>query len=378
MNSFNRKLKIDDPLFKCKWFKSSIPKKEDIIYGHIDNIGTAQVDITILNYNNIKGIIAFNDLSSKKVRNIHTLIKVGDIKPFIVIDIIEKEDCAIIVLSFKNVNDCGKKITYLENYCLILDILLRWFKNIHKSSVDADGNFSYNKDDWTKFMNLTLWSYSYSKIYNKFLDIKIQKLSIANVFKKLYLDIKDNNFSINNNLLTLDDFYNINKLINTFIKYDININITINLKCWAVKSLDKIKDIFRIISTIPTDHYNSEFTFNSFMINSPNYDFTIKSSNKILMDQLYKNDLIEDKIEESDDDSDDESDDDVDKTVDETINETVDETESNDLTESEHLDRSDEIVEQTNYLPLDEQINIILNKFNDIEFSIKISREDKF
>lgn len=451
--NFNKNINANEPLFNYQWFKSKSPKKGDIIIGFVDSIGTSQVDITILNYNKVKGIIAFNELSSKKVRSIRTLFKEGDVKPFIVTNVSAKEDMVYIDLSFKNINDYAEEIAALEKYHLILLVMFKWFKDQQKSmyfgkskksnissllsqstndinaiqsinelnksislsnivltnnesssdlinqycdidqttginidtmcettcdnacettydtsieSISPQKPFKidYLYDDWNNLMELTIWSYSYSKIYKKFLDIKTKQLSIETVFSNLFSRL-DGQLFIGEKCVTKQNLTELNDLIDKFISYEITINITVNLTCWGIKSLDKIKNIVQNISTIPETYYRSEFEFSNITINSPKYEFSIKSSDKLLMDHLFKQNTDENAKLDNDSESDSESDSDND----EVLNENENENESNIVVD---------VNVDTKYLSLIDQFNKILSSIKDINYSIEIKREDKF
>ena len=439
--NFKRIIKVNDPIFDLQWFKTNIPQKEEIIFGFVDNIGTSQVDITILNYNGIKGIIAFNQLSSKKIRSIRSLFKEGDIKPFIVTDVIVKGDDINVDLSFKNINDYGDEIATIEKYYLLILIMFRWFKDIYREQffinslsskisdndqldnqqldnkllsqnvesihdmkgLDRSISFSniidtnklnvetndldleqycnieeneqnddtsnqtnqpdqpnqqnespisnitripFSKTEWNELMELTLWSCPLTEIYDKFLSIKTQKISFKNAFPELFEKI-GNSYVVRNKTLTFQDITRLELLIEKFISYEITVNVTLNLTCWSIRSLDKIKQIVGQINTIPDTYYDSQISFNSVMINAPNYEWIIKSSNKFVIDQLYQN----------------KKEDEVDGEINNEKN--VSTYEENDL------------VEPTKYISLNDAFDSILKQFTDIKYEIVIQREDK-
>lgn len=442
--NFNRITKVNDPIFNLQWFKTNVPQKEEIIFGYVDNIGTSQVDVTILNYGSIKGIIAFNQLSSKKVRSIRTLFKEGDIKPFIVTDVIVKDDVVTADLSFKNINDYADEIAIIEKYYLLVFIMFRWFKDIYreqffissplskvesgiiedqtllnqqnaesihdmrgldrsislsniidtnKFSIDTDdlnldqycniedndqdnvqnqlaqsvqsaqstplnqniAKIPFSKNEWNELMELTLWSYSFSNIYNVFLLIKTKKASFKDVFSDFYNKVSNGLYIVRNKTLTIQDIKRLELLIEKFISYNITINITLNLTCWAIKSLDKIKQIVHSINAIPDSYYESQISFESMMINSPKYEWTIKSSNKLVIDQLYQNENLDNA--------------DIDADANDYAND--DDIEANNLN-NKIIASSDK-----KYILLKEAFDDVLKEFDDIKYNIIIQREDK-
>jgi hypothetical protein len=75
-------------------------------------------------------------------------------------------------------------------------------------------------------------------------------------------------------------------LIDNYINYDIIIKLNLKLTSWGYKSLQTIKYILNKIKLIPDD-YKTRFSYNSIILNSPSYEFVIKSTNKALMDEIY-------------------------------------------------------------------------------------------
>ena len=87
--------------------------------------------------------------------------------------------------------------------------------------------------------------------------------------------------------ISIDDLDIFSNLIDKFINYDIFLKLNIKLTSWSINSLKVISNILSEIQSTPTKYYNSNFTYNSIVINSPSYEFVIKSTNKALMDQIY-------------------------------------------------------------------------------------------
>lgn len=439
--NFKRLPKANDHIFNLQWSKTNIPRKEEIIFGYVDNIGTSQVDITILNYSGIKGIIAFSQLSSKKVRSIRALFKEGDIKPFIVKDVIVKDIMIAVDLSFKNISDYADEIAITEKYYLLMLIMSRWFKDIYReqfyispslsksendtiddqkiltqlqhhnhqhqyqpnaesfhdikdldrsisfsSIIDANklntdtdnlnleqycdiedsshnespnstqniAKIEFSKNEWNELMELTLWSYPFSKIYEKFLLIKTKKISFIDAFPKFYTKVTNGLYFVSNRYLTIQDIKHLELSIEKFISYNINVNITVNLTCWAIKSLDKIKEIIHSINTIPDTYYESQISFESMMINSPKYEWTIKSSNRLIIDQLYQNENIDNGDQNTPDDTDD-----------------------TDNTDDPSKIHNHSTTSEKKYISLKEVFDTVLKQFSDIKYDVVIQREDK-
>jgi hypothetical protein len=155
-------------------------------------------------------------------------------------------------------------------------------------------------------MNLSLWTYPVGDIYDIFMDIKMKNKTICEAFPELISEIQKDNLTseiddeecleitlkdigLNNDLSVMDVISSTSLigLIDKYINYDINIKINLKLTCWSIGSLDTIKNIISDIASIPKNYYDSQFSFASTIINSPSYEFVIKSTNKAIMDKIY-------------------------------------------------------------------------------------------
>ena len=379
MNSF--KIKFNDKLFNLPWYKEIIPKNDTIIIGRVFKIDDYGVSIKILNYNKIEGYIAVNELSRKKIKTIRSIMKIGDIKPLLVINSDIKNDNIYIDLSNKQMINMEDEIDKLEKYYRLINIIHTWMKYIYKSHYfkgkyisdfnesinmmiekeeviqiskinssdtlndndndddndDNDDNndnnekidikedridsIPYNIDDWKNICNLTLWKFSMSDIYDEFLNIKMKKKDFNDVFPELIELIKENKLETKM-LINTEDIDKLIYLIDKFINYDIIIKIQIKLTCWKKNSLETIRSIIKKINKLPEEYYDGLFNFYSIILNSPMYEFNIKSTNKYLMDKMFPEGI---SIEDSE---------------------------------------------------LGEKLGIILNEFDDIEYEVEIERKD--
>lgn len=327
MSSF--KIRFNDKLFNLPWYKNIIPKKDTIIIGRVDKIDDYGVSIKILNYNKIEGYIAINELSRKKIRTIRSIMKIGDIRPLLVINTDIKNDNIYIDLSNKQIINADDEIDKLEKYYKLINILHTWMKHIYKSHYfkgnyifdlndsincmieteevikipklkscdtlnEEDIDDEYDKitaipyiiDDWKKVCNLILWKESINDIYEEFMNIKMKRKELEDVFPELIDTIKENKLETNM-LINIEDIDKLKILINKFINYDISIKIQIKLTCWSINSLETIKNIINKLNNLPDDKYKGSFNYYSVILNSPIYEFNIKSTNKYLMDKIF-------------------------------------------------------------------------------------------
>ena len=230
---------------------------------------------------------------------------------------------------------------------------------------EAKKSFPYDTKVWQKIMGCTLWKYPVSEIYDIFMKIKMQEISVNVAFPDLIELFKDKSSEIDsvpevvnsvpevvnsvpevvnsvpevvnsvpevvnsvpevvnsvqdndscsdeveqyNDLceyvgsaesdqedevepyidIGLKDLDNLLELIDNYINYDIIIKLNLKLTSWSYKSLHTIRTILSNIRSIPTDKdYKSGFSYSSIILNSPSYEFIIKSTNKSLMDKIY-------------------------------------------------------------------------------------------
>ena len=121
------------------------------------------------------------------------------------------------------------------------------------------------------------------------MDIKIKKRNFNDTFSTLIQLINDNRLNTDMKI-SLNDIDNLNILIDKYINYDININIKLNLICWSINSLDNIKNIIQDFINIPESYKiddEKQLNYTSIILNSPDYEFLIKSSNRKLIDSIF-------------------------------------------------------------------------------------------
>ena len=289
MNTF--KTKFNEKLFNLPWHKELLPTPETIVMARINKITDYGVEVSIINYNNINGFIAVNELSRKKIRSIRSILKVGEIKPLLVIRVEHKNGNINIDLSNKQVINMNDEINRLERYYKLINIVHTWLKSIKSynfkdSNID---NISYTLNDWSVINEYLLWSKNLEEIYESFMDIKIKKRNFNDTFSTLIQLINDNRLNTDMKI-SLNDIDNLNILIDKYINYDININIKLNLICWSINSLDNIKNIIQDFINIPESYKiddEKQLNYTSIILNSPDYEFLIKSSNRKLIDSIF-------------------------------------------------------------------------------------------
>lgn len=63
--------------FSCRFYEKEYPDLEEVVMVNVKDIAEMGAYVTLLEYNNIEGMIMFSELSRRRIRSIHKLIRVG-------------------------------------------------------------------------------------------------------------------------------------------------------------------------------------------------------------------------------------------------------------------------------------------------------------
>ena len=63
--------------FSCRFYENEYPEPEEVVMVNVKDIAEMGAYVTLLEYNNIEGMIMFSELSRRRIRSIHKLIRVG-------------------------------------------------------------------------------------------------------------------------------------------------------------------------------------------------------------------------------------------------------------------------------------------------------------
>lgn len=74
-----------NPLTECRWYESVFPETDDVVMVQVKSIAEMGAYVSLLEYNNIEGMILLSELSRKRIRSITKLIKVGKQEPVMVL-----------------------------------------------------------------------------------------------------------------------------------------------------------------------------------------------------------------------------------------------------------------------------------------------------
>ena len=134
-------IKFNEKSFAMPWHANKYPDKNTVVICRIERLAEYGFTVSILNYGGISGFLAFNELSRKKIKCIRSVMKVGDIKPLVVIKKSHTRNQVHIDLSNKQLSDAEEEVDKLEKYYRLVNIFHTWLKNIYNAKHFIDGKY---------------------------------------------------------------------------------------------------------------------------------------------------------------------------------------------------------------------------------------------
>ena len=61
----------------CRFYKHQYPKLEDVVMVNVRSIAEMGAYVSLLEYNNIEGMIMLSELSRRRIRSINKLVRIG-------------------------------------------------------------------------------------------------------------------------------------------------------------------------------------------------------------------------------------------------------------------------------------------------------------
>lgn len=61
----------------CRFYKHQYPKLEDVVMVNVRSIAEMGAYVSLLEYNNIEGMIKLSELSRRRIRSINKLVRIG-------------------------------------------------------------------------------------------------------------------------------------------------------------------------------------------------------------------------------------------------------------------------------------------------------------
>jgi translation initiation factor 2 alpha subunit (eIF-2alpha) len=96
------------------YYKDEFPNVDDIVMCQIMKNDNTGVHVILIEYNDRPGFIPLEEVSSRRVRNIHKILKDGDLYPLHVISIDTQK--GYIDLSNKYINNSSETLEFMEKY----------------------------------------------------------------------------------------------------------------------------------------------------------------------------------------------------------------------------------------------------------------------
>lgn len=65
------------PGLSCRFYQHKFPEVEDVVMVNVRSIAEMGAYVSLLEYNNIEGMILLSELSRRRIRSINKLIRIG-------------------------------------------------------------------------------------------------------------------------------------------------------------------------------------------------------------------------------------------------------------------------------------------------------------
>ena len=281
-------------------YKKKFPNPDDVVCAKIDKITQLGIEVSLIEYDNIKGYISYSEVSRKKNFNVNQILKIGHDVNLIVITVDHDKgyiDLSKRIISEYESNNFSIKLKkYMQLYNLWKYIYRRYY-NIKT----IDENLLY------KFLERTLWYLQsleifindndllYSNIIN--IDSNIKTLSLLHN----YADYEEgiiNNSEIRNNITESEirikfNITNFKNILDDYIKNKINISkpskkIIFTLLTLSENGLDDIKYVLDYKSYFFYDKTISDFELDISYISASKYKIIINQRDFVINNESFE------------------------------------------------------------------------------------------
>lgn len=124
------------PGLSCRFYQHKFPEVEDVVMVNVRSIAEMGAYVSLLEYNNIEGMILLSELSRRRIRSINKLIRIGRNECVVVIRVDKEKGkweeylifILIIYIYLLNINVIMNKYFMLNN----LYLKFSWVKLILK------------------------------------------------------------------------------------------------------------------------------------------------------------------------------------------------------------------------------------------------------
>jgi translation initiation factor 2 subunit 1 len=70
---------------RCRFYENQFPEPEEVVMANVTSIGEMGAYVTLLEYDNIEGMILLSELSRRRIRSINKLVRVSKVEVVMVI-----------------------------------------------------------------------------------------------------------------------------------------------------------------------------------------------------------------------------------------------------------------------------------------------------
>jgi translation initiation factor 2 alpha subunit (eIF-2alpha) len=263
-------------------YKKKIPNVDEIIIAKIDKITELGIDVSLVEYDNIKGYISYSEVSRKKKFNINKILTVGKDVHLIVINI--DIDKGYIDLSKRTINDEEIKLfdEKYKQYLHLYSIFKYLYHRYHQLKSISD------EKDFENFLNITLWKYQEN--YDN--ETILEKITNSDYITELL------------NLTNEFDVLNIDKLkevINEYIRTKIVLvkpskEISFNLCSLEISGLYDLKYAMDYKNFYFYNKISEDYTISIVYDTNSEYKISIKQNDFSIKNQDYDIDKVEENL----------------------------------------------------------------------------------
>ncbi len=84
---------------RCRYYENQFPEPEEVVMVNVEEIGEMGAYVTLLEYDNIEGMILLSELSRRRIRSINKLVREGRTEIAMVIRVDKEKGKFTIILS---------------------------------------------------------------------------------------------------------------------------------------------------------------------------------------------------------------------------------------------------------------------------------------
>ncbi len=86
--------------FNCRFYEQKYPEQDDLVMVKVQSVSEMGVYVTLLEYDNIEGMILSSELSRRRIRSISKLVRVGKTEVALVLRVDKDKGFALHLFGF--------------------------------------------------------------------------------------------------------------------------------------------------------------------------------------------------------------------------------------------------------------------------------------